>query len=137
MSRTALHLVRGAGTRERAVALRLQGKTFEAIGQELGVSMQVAHRHVQRALAETAARTAEDAEALRTIELRRLEALNDAVWPEALTGDPRAVLCALRIAERRAKLLGLEAPVKVDVDGVTFIAAMQAAARRLDGPEPE
>jgi hypothetical protein len=37
-----------------------------------------------------------------------------ALWPAAMRGDVTAVTGLLRIMERRAKLLGLDAPVKVD-----------------------
>jgi hypothetical protein len=36
------------------------------------------------------------------------------VWTKALNGDVRAVDSVLRIMERRAKLLGLDAPTKID-----------------------
>lgn len=37
-----------------------------------------------------------------------------ALWPAAMQGDVTAVTGLLRIMERRAKLLGLDAPVKTD-----------------------
>ena len=46
------------------------------------------------------------------LELERLDALTLAAWPRARAGDDRAIRVVLRIMQRRAKLLGLDAPLK-------------------------
>ena len=55
----------------------------------------------------------EGAEHLRTLEALRLDEIQAKIWDKAIAGDYRAVDRVLRIMERRAKLLGLDAPVKV------------------------
>ena len=53
---------------------------------------------------------------MRELELRRLDKLLDAQWDKALNGDLGAVQAVLRIMDRRATYLGLDAPVKVDLE---------------------
>jgi hypothetical protein len=54
---------------------------------------------------------------LIVLELMRLERLHAAVWPQAIRGDVNAVDRVLRIMERRARLLGLDAPKRVAMSG--------------------
>jgi hypothetical protein len=44
------------------------------------------------------------------LEAERLDALSAALAPAIAKGDPRSIEAAVRISERRAKLLGLDAP---------------------------
>ena len=50
------------------------------------------------------------------MELERLSALDAAHWDKAMQGNGEATDRVLRIMERRAKLLGLDAPIKVNVE---------------------
>lgn len=50
-------------------------------------------------------------------ELVRLAALQRAVWADAMRGDLRAVAEARRISDQRCRLLGLYAPLHVEVQG--------------------
>ena len=59
----------------------------------------------------------EPADELRKLELERLDKLLLGVWPQAVRGNQGSVDRALRIMERRAKLLGLDAPVKSEWSG--------------------
>jgi hypothetical protein len=55
----------------------------------------------------------EPAEQARNLDLKRLDAMTLALWSQARQGNQGAVDRLLRIMERRAKLLGLDAPTKV------------------------
>jgi hypothetical protein len=46
----------------------------------------------------------------------RLDELQVAVWDRAINGDLPAAHCVLKIMDRRAKLLGLDKPEKVEVN---------------------
>ena len=119
----------------QAARLRADGCTYQQIADQLGFSHRdLARRSVARALAAT---VREPADELRHLELIRL----DALWVEAtkvMTAehltvshgkvvevdgvplkDDGPVLSAidrlLKIMERRAKLVGLDAPAKVEV----------------------
>ncbi len=112
MSRSQSRALVAAERRARALQLRKEGASFNDIGAELGMSRSAAHKTVQRGLAELTRLAEGEADELRAMELARLDALLNAVWPAATDGDLPAVDRALKIGERRARLLGLDAPVK-------------------------
>ena len=56
-----------------------------------------------------------EADELRQQEVERLDLLTKAVWQHAMAGDPTAIDKALKIIDRRAKLLGLDAPQQVEM----------------------
>lgn len=109
-----------------ALELRKGGATFEQIAREVGYSDgSGAAKAVSRALADTIQEPAAD---LRRLELERLDSLLAALWPKAIDGDAQAVDRCLRVMERRASLLGLDAPSRRIVDFIThdaFSRAMQ------------
>lgn len=90
-----------------ALELRLQGKTYEQIAAACGYrSRSGAYDAVQRELQRT---LQEPAENMRTLEVRRLDRLYEAMEAKALKGDTWSVDRCLKIMERRALLLGLDA----------------------------
>ena len=105
--------VQAVERRAKALTLRKAGHSYLTIAAQLGVDRSVACRYVHAALAELTASEPEDAAALRTLELARLDTQLTAIWPAVLNGHLGAQATALRIAERRAALLGLDAPRKV------------------------
>ncbi|MDP9465798.1 MAG: hypothetical protein M3P31_00915, partial [Actinomycetota bacterium] len=62
------------------------------------------HRLVQQTLH---ARQADSVDTLRALEVARLDALQQALWEPALTGDLRAVGQVVQIVAARSRLLGL------------------------------
>lgn len=48
-------------------------------------------------------------------DLERLGIAEKAIWPAVIKGDLLAIDRLLRIMERRAKLLGLDAPKRIDI----------------------
>jgi hypothetical protein len=98
-----------------ALLLRKQGMTYEAIADTLGyASPSGAYKAILSALQRTLQEPADD---LRTLEGGRLDAMLEATWGPASRGIPQAVDRVLRILERRAKLYGLDAPVKQEITG--------------------
>ena len=113
-----------------ALRLRGEGLSYRAIGERLNISPQTAWNDVQAALEII---LVENATILLRLELERLDSLQFAVWPQATSGDCRAIDRVLRIMERRAKLLGLDSPVKVaptDPTGTNPYEAMSAEELR-------
>ncbi len=95
----------------KALELRLAGKGYQAIADELRYkSPASAFKAVQRALKAT---LQEPADELRRLELSRLDELFDSLWERR--HQAHVVDRLLSIMERRAKLLGLDAPTKVDI----------------------
>lgn len=98
----------------KALELRRNGFTYAQIGDALGVSKQNAYKTVQKALNQDIAMSSEDREQVRKLELDRCDYMQQAHWDKAMAGDEGKTLIILKIMERRAKLLGLDAPVKSD-----------------------
>lgn len=97
---------------QRAVELRRAGYSYREIGKAIGIGTTSAHRLVTRAVVETRKAIAEDVNEMRALELSRLDALLGGLWADARRGHLGAIDRVLRIMERRAKLLGLDAPLK-------------------------
>ena len=96
----------------RALELRLAGHTYQQIADALGSKSKCgAYKAVEGALREV---TREPAEAVRELELQRLDAMLAALWPQMQKSDIQALAGCLRISERRCRLLGLDAPHKID-----------------------
>lgn len=98
----------------QALELRKAGVSFQAIADALGYrSASGAFAAVKAALKTT---LREPANELRELELARLDALLLPLWRRAQGGDDKAVDRCLRIMERRARLLGLDAPTNTKVE---------------------
>lgn len=102
----------------QVVNLRRQGHTWDQIAQIVGYKdPSGAHSAYMRASARV---VAEDVEAIRQIETQRLDMLQSAYWIQAMSGDVPSGLQVLRIMERRSKLLGLDQPVRQQVEVTTY-----------------
>lgn len=123
--------VTAAARRAEALRLRAAGKTYAEIACALCINESSAWRLVQREFDRLNADTRETAEQIRQVECARLDALHAALWPTAKTGNTQAIFAVLKVMDRRAKLLGLDSPAKVDFgdSGRTGIAAMIALAQ--------
>ena len=98
--------------RNQAIELRRQGYTLKRIGQVLGVSTQTAANYVNYCLRELVELTAAATEEYRQLELERLDALQAAIWNQAVSGNLFAIDRCVKLMERRAKLLGLDKPLQ-------------------------
>ncbi len=98
----------------KALGLRLAGTSYRTIGRMLDVSYTQAHRDVHYMLKEV---VSEPAEQVRHAELARLDRLMLAHWPAAIKGDYWATTVVLQIMDRRIRLLGLDAPHRIDITG--------------------
>lgn len=125
---------KSAVQRKTALQMRTEGHTFEQIGQALGVSRQAAHAAVVRELAVVA----EDRKALAghvlDQELERIDYVMRSLRPKVDKGDPKAAQAFLAAMNRRAKLLGLDAPTRNEHTGPNgtpiphLVAALDPAA---------
>jgi hypothetical protein len=106
-----------AARRQKSLDLRIAGARYRQIGAQLGVSYQTAYRDVQTALGELAKAQAGKAEKLRELEVERCDRLMLGLWPKARNGDERSVRAVIAVMDRRAKLLGLDAPTKLEHAG--------------------
>lgn len=113
-SKTTPRAISIAKRRGEALAYRLQGFSFKAIGEAMNVSMQRAHSLVEQALKST---LHDPADEVRNLELVRLDELLIGSFAAARSGDALAVDRVLKIMDRRAKMLGLDAPQSLEVMG--------------------
>lgn len=115
--KTGKRVVKAAERRAKAFELRKAGLSYQTIGAQLGITRQSAHSLVTTALRQLNEKTAEDAAELTRLELERLDDCQAVVVHEMRTGRNRlaAVDRLLRIQERRAKLIGLDAPERLAV----------------------
>jgi hypothetical protein len=126
--------------RQKAVRMRLEGYTFRAIADALGVSLETAYRYVNDGWERINLVTDEDREELRSMELARLDGMLKRAYPIAVKDNLlvieveygvdgpvevrkenaelqfKAMDRVLKIGKRRAELLGLNAPVKSETN---------------------
>lgn len=117
------------------MALRVQGHSIAEIGEALQLSKSTVHGHIKRALDDLAKADVDRTAAYRALQTQRYEALLKALWPHA-TGqievrkvtvgkdgttettittaiDVKAAREARQVVTAMARLLGLEAPIKI------------------------
>lgn len=112
---TSERRVKATERQRQALELRKAGASFEAIADRLGYgSKSGAYQAVMSAIKRT---LREPADEVRELEEQRLDALLLAIWPQATKGNQGAIDRALRIMERRARLLGLDKPAKLEHSG--------------------
>ena len=103
----------------KAVELAEAGHDYESIAKQVGYTNRgTAFRVVQKALT---ARVVDGVDALRRVELDRLDRLMKAHWGKALAGDLPSAHVVLRTIEQRTRLLGLENHDKGAVAGPVSI----------------
>lgn len=95
-----------------AFEYRKAGASFAQIGRNLNISHEQARIDVNKVIAALNAESQDMAKEYRTTMLERLDAMLLGVWSQASKGHLSAIDRVLRIEERRAKLLGLDAPQK-------------------------
>lgn len=133
-SKTSKRKTQHISRSREAVDLRICGRTYDQIGDALGISKQQAHRIVKAELEELALLTRGAAEELRQRELETLDRLLATAMASAEEGDMQAAGCVIKISARRAALLGLDAPEKQQLEvSVAGTAARLLSARARTG----
>lgn len=110
--------LRKSGASYRAIAAHIAKLEDEATGELLypKYSEGAAYTDVKACLDEINAKTALDTEEYRALELERLDTAQLAIAQKVKAGDVFAIDRWLRISERRAALLGLDAPVRLRIE---------------------
>lgn len=118
-----------AERRKTALDLRREGLSYRRIAALMGRDLKGVYEDVQAAIA---AIPAESAEQVRAMELERLDRmLTPALRKLVRMADPDAIASTLKIMDRRAKYLGLDAPKKVEQD-VTVNSDAEDVISKLD-----
>lgn len=106
----------------RALEHRKAGLTYRQIAARLQCSLGGAHKYVTSALAELRSEVQESARDLRELEIEKLDALElrlrRRLKPDCSDADCAKLATAiLKVSESRRKLLGLDAPQKIEHSG--------------------
>lgn len=122
--------------RKRVLELRDRGWTYQRIAERLvqefgeeklpnGWDSRYAYKDLNRTLKAEREALRESAREMLDLELRRLDALHASFFPRALTRraedgtvidpDPESARIVLNVQKRRAKLVGLDKPEKLDL----------------------
>lgn len=102
-----------AAEQSECLQLRLEGKSFRAIAAATGLSTATVFNRVEDAIA---LEINPKAEQLRAIESERLDLYLDRLKVRIDKGDTHAIQTAIRISERRSKLLGLDMPQRIEAN---------------------
>lgn len=121
--------VRLTEARAGAMELRRQGLTYRQIAAKMNIGVKTAYDYVQAELLWLREHTAEDTYAVRDIELDRCEAMINSLWKRIKDGDAAAVAVAVRVMERKARLLGLDAPVRSESMTASMAFTPEEAAK--------
>lgn len=136
-----------AKRRREVLRLRKAGATYEAVADVLrerhgsgalpnGWDRAYAAKDVSRELDKLRSVNTETAEDLRALEVQRLDEMLRGLWEKAAGGDTDAVSAALRVQKRRAKLLGLDAAERLEVEqnvNVRIVELRAVIMGALDG----
>jgi hypothetical protein len=113
----------------RAFELRKTGSSYRQIAQALAIDTHTAWADVAAELGALRGQTVEQAQELRALELERLDGMTAGLWPQVREGSPPAVSAAVRVSERRSRLLGLDAPIATRSE---LTGSLGVYAQRLD-----
>ena len=103
----------------QVVQYRQGGATFDAIAKKLGYADESGARAAFKRAMERMRDDALNAE-MRELHRQRLEVALTAIWPDVVRGDLEAIKVMLKILERDAKLYGIDAPVKTEMEVTTY-----------------
>lgn len=112
--------------REKVYHLRKLGYSQPEIARELGIDQPTVSRDLALCYDAYRKQQEEEKPEIARIELSRLDALQKVFMAKALEGDQQSGALTLRISERRAKLLGIDAPQKLQVDADLTTEALKA-----------
>ena len=118
--------------RELVQRMMLARMTQAAMAVEIGCSHKTITRDVEWVRENWKQRLAQRYDEWTMEELSKLDALEEALWPGAMSGKPHVVERVVQLMDHRAKLLGLYAPTRQKMQVVTddLLDQMIEAERR-------
>jgi hypothetical protein len=94
------------------VDLRAKGRSVEMIAEEMDLNEAMVRRSLTKAMQGL---SSESVEELRALENLRIDRMFLPVYERAVQGDLRAIDRAVLLMERRARMMGLDKPMEIDV----------------------
>jgi hypothetical protein len=105
------------GTPQRtALELRARGMPYPDIAETLGADEATIRQWVNRQLDRWVGDEVRSVDKARVLQSIRLDMLMHAQWPKAEQGSTASADVVLKIMDRQAKLLGLDAPIRINVE---------------------
>ena len=120
--------------RTKAIEMRVEGFSYREIAKELGVSVATAFNDVEAVIERNKQEANENADKARRIAIQRIDVAVRGLMPDVRAGNARSAEVMAKLEERRAKLVGLDAPEKRELtgaEGAPLIASPEAAARAV------
>lgn len=112
--KTSPAAIRAAKIEADALLMRQQGYDYEAIADALSLTIAQVSKAVRRGLARYRKEAQESARNIVELEVSRLDYLLQQALSHVRAGDLDAIYAALKVQERRSKLLGLDGAFKVE-----------------------
>ena len=112
---------------ETAMRGHVAGRTYRQIAEELNIAPSTVGERIKDGIDRLVTPAAED---MRRVELARLDLYLNVLEPKVATGDLKAIETALKVQDRRAKLLGLDKPILVEVTNP--VGSIDAEVARLE-----
>lgn len=112
-----------------------EGKTFRQIATENDVSPQTVSTDIKAFVEELKAEGLYHVEDFRIVQQERISAAINAIWPRVLDGKIDSINALVKLMERESRLLGLDAPTKVDITAKIRAIALQSGLREDEGYE--
>lgn len=94
----------------KAYELRKAGASMGVIAQRLNISKATVHKYINDTIKAYLEEAKEAHSSILAMELARLDDMYFSIWTKARSGDAKAIDTALKIMERRARMLGLDVP---------------------------
>lgn len=92
-----------------------EGKSFRQIAQEHDVSSSTVSSDIRAFVRELKDEGLRHVEEYRIVHQERIAVAINAIWHRVLEGKTDAINTLIRLLERESRLLGLDAPTKVDI----------------------
>jgi transposase len=108
--------------RAAAAKLRADGLSLAAIAEQLGVVVSTAAMYCNSYYSALAEEGKDASKAARELDLARLDRAILGLHQRIADGDTQAVQALVKVLDRRAKLLGLDAPSKQEIADTTTVA---------------
>lgn len=118
----------------KALELRIQGMSPMDIARQLNIAPRTVVTYLSEALGML---PPPDLEEVRRLEIARLDAMLNRLWPQVEHGAPDAIRSAILVTQERMKILGGYAATKMDTTVTTQTEADRALADFLAAAKAE
>lgn len=101
-----------------AYEMRLRGHRMQDIAKAIGVGAEYVSKMIRLGLEESKELNKELSQRIREVDLESLQQLQPIYYDKAMNGEIDAFYALMKIFERRAKLMGLDEPEKLEVENI-------------------